>query len=80
MWAGSSIVMQKCATNFHDFMQLLEVLLNGLDAAGMEFFVVQAWIVWNQRNLMVHGRQMKHPCLLNRRTANYMEEYRMAQE
>ncbi|XP_075640327.1 uncharacterized protein LOC142612082 [Castanea sativa] len=80
VWAGSSIMMQKCATNFHDFMQLFEVLLNRLDAAGMEIFVVQAWTVWNQRNSMVHGGQMKHPCWLNKRAADYMEEYRIAQE
>ncbi|XP_075633713.1 uncharacterized protein LOC142606215 [Castanea sativa] len=49
-------------------------------AAGMEIFVVQAWTVWNQRNSMVHGRQMKHPCWLNKRAADYMEEYRIAQE
>ena len=29
---------------------------------------------------MVHGGQMKHPCWLNKRAAEYMEEYRMAQE
>ena len=52
--------------------------MNKLDAAGMELFIVQAWIVWNQRNTMVHGGQMKDPCWLNRRAADYLEEYRKA--
>ncbi|XP_075659003.1 uncharacterized protein LOC142628850 [Castanea sativa] len=59
---------------------LIEVLLNRLDAAGMEIFVAQAWTVWNQRNSMVHGGQMKHPCWLKKRAVDYMEEYRTTQE
>ena len=40
-------MMYKCATNFYDFFQLFEVLLNIFDVAGMELFVVQAWTVSN---------------------------------
>ena len=72
--------MQKCTTNFNDFMQLFETLMNKLDATGMELFIVQAWIVWNQRNTMVHGEKMKDPRWLNRRAADYLEEYKKAQE
>ena len=80
VWAGSSIVMQKCTTNFNNFMQLFEALMDRLDAAGMELFLVQAWTVWNQRNTMVHGGQMKDPCWLNKRAAEYLDEYKKAQE
>ena len=45
VWAGSSTMMYKCSTNFNDFMQLFEVLMNRLDAVGMELFLVQAWTV-----------------------------------
>ncbi|KAL0010896.1 hypothetical protein SO802_006004 [Lithocarpus litseifolius] len=76
VWAGSSTVMQKCSTNFNDFMQLFEVLMNRLDAAGLEFFLIQAWTVWNQRNTMEHDGQMKDPHWLNRRAAEYLEEYK----
>ena len=48
-------MMQKCTTNFHDFMQLFKALMNRLDAVGMELFIVQAWTIWNQRNTIVHG-------------------------
>ena len=29
---------------------------------------------------MVHGGQMKDPCLLNKRVADYLEKYKKAQE
>ena len=64
--ARSSTVMQKCSTNFTDFMQLFEVLMDRLDVAGMELFLIQAWTVWNQRNVLEHGKQMKDPRWLNR--------------
>ena len=80
VWAGSSTMMQKCKTNFHDFMQLFKALMNRLDATGMELFILQAWTVWNRRNTMVHGEQMKDPCWLNGRVAVYLEEYRKVQE
>ena len=40
-------MMQKCSTNFTDFMQLFKVLMDRLDAAGMELFLIQAWTMWN---------------------------------
>ena len=61
VWASSSTVMQKFTTNFNDFMQQFEALMNRLDAIGVELFLVQAWTIWNQRNMMVHGGQMKDP-------------------
>ena len=48
-------MMQKCSTNFTDFMQLFKVLMDRLDATGMELFLIQAWTVWNQRNVLEHG-------------------------
>ena len=47
VWVGSSTVMQKFTTNFNDFMQQFEALMNRLDAIGVELFLVQAWTVWN---------------------------------
>ena len=74
VWAGSSTVMQKCSTNFNDFMQLFEVLMNRLDATGMELFLIQARTVWNQRNMVEHGGQMTDPRWLNIRAAEYLED------
>ena len=80
VWARSSTVMQKCSTNFTDIMQLFEVLMDRLDATGMELFLIQAWTVWNQRNMLEHGGQMKDPRWLNRRATEYLEDYKRAQE
>ena len=52
--------------------------MNRLDAVGMELFLIQAWTVWNQRNMLKHGGQMKDPCWLNRRVAKYLEDYKKA--
>ena len=73
--------MQKCSTNFTNFMQLFEVLMmDRLDAVGMELFLIQAWTVWNQRNMLEHGGQMKDPHWLNRRATEYLEDNKKAQE
>ena len=45
----------------------------------LELFLVQAWIIWNQRNMVVHGGQMKDPRWLNNRAAGLLEEYKKAQ-
>ena len=80
VWVGSSTMMQKCSTNFTDFMQFFEVLMDRLDATGMELFLIQAWTMWNQRNVLEHGGQMKDPHWLNRRAVEYHEDYKKAQE
>ena len=54
--------------------------MDRLDAARMELFLIQAWTVWNQRNMLEHGEQMKDPCWLNRRAAEYLEDYKKAQD
>jgi len=45
----------------------------------MEIFLVQAWVIWNQHNVVVHGGQMKNPQWLTNRAAELLEEYKKAQ-
>ncbi|KAL0007404.1 hypothetical protein SO802_008906 [Lithocarpus litseifolius] len=45
----------------------------------LEHFLVQAWMIWNQRNAVIHGGQLKEPGWLNRRAAEFLDEYRKAQ-
>jgi len=61
-------------------MQLFESLLNRLAKPKIELFLVQAWIIWKQRNVVVHEGQLKDPGWLNKRVAEYLEEYKNAQE
>ena len=72
--------MQKCTNAYHDIFLLFESLLDRLSIAEFELFLVQAWLIWNQRNAIVHGGQIKDPKWLKKRAADYLEEYRMAQE
>ena len=79
VWAGSLNVLQKLQTNQFDFMQLFETLENRLSTTEMELFLVQAWLIWNQRNVVVHGGQMKNPQWLTNLLAKLLEEYKKAQ-
>ena len=55
MWAGSSLKIQKGTHGQADMMELMEYLLSRLSLKEMELFLVQAWILWNQRNRLLHG-------------------------
>lgn len=54
--------------------------MDSLPKSELELFVTQAWIIWNQRNTMVHGGNMKEPGWLNRRAAEYLDEHKKAQD
>ena len=43
--------------------------------AELELFLVQAWIIWNQRNIVIHGGKLKEPSWLNKRAVDYLDEY-----
>ena len=45
----------------------------------LEYFLVQAWMRWSQRNAVIHGGQLKEPGWLNRRAKECLGEYRKAQ-
>ena len=79
VWAGSSINLQKCSTNQCDVIQLFEFLFDRLFDADFELFLVQSWLIWNQRNKVVHGRQMMDPRWLNKRAMDYLDEYKKSQ-
>nr|XP_023924316.1 uncharacterized protein LOC112035715 [Quercus suber] len=45
----------------------------------LELFLVQAWIIWNRRNALIHGKQLQAPGVLNRRAEDYMDKFQHAQ-
>ena len=69
----------KCTSVFHDIVALFEYVLDRLSTAELETFLVQAWFIWNQRNAIIHGRQMRDPKWLNQRAMEYLDEYRNVQ-
>ena len=44
----------------------------------MELFWTQAWFIWNQRNGVVHGCKLRDSISLNKRAADYVDEYKRA--
>ena len=60
-------------------ISLWEELIARLDSKELELFLVQAWIIWNQRNALVHGKQMLALGVLNKRAEDYMKEFQNAQ-
>ena len=79
VWAGSLTVLQKIRTNHCDFLQLVELLADRLDAIKLELFFIQSWLIWDQRNVVVHGGHLKDPRWLNKRAAELLDEYKKAQ-
>ena len=63
-----------------DILQLFEDLMDRLIGDEFEPFLVQCWIIWNQRNLVLHGGTIQDPPRLNKRAKDFLKEYRDAQE
>lgn len=86
MWSGSRCLgyqqdlLYKCARSQGDILQLVEDLTDRLAADELELFLVQCWIIWNQRNLVMHGGVIQDPNRLHKRAGDFLKEYRQAQE
>lgn len=80
VWAGSLLKLQKCSNGQADMLELMEYLLSRLSLQEMELFLVQAWLIWNQRNKLLDGGKIQDPNLLCKRAVEYLEEYRTSQE
>ena len=79
VWSGSIPKLQKGVSAFSDFMQLMEHLMSQLSTDEMELFWVQCWLIWNQRNCVLYGGQLKHPTNLTKRAEEFLEEFKQAQ-
>ncbi|KAK9988414.1 hypothetical protein SO802_028653 [Lithocarpus litseifolius] len=66
IWHGSARALQKCGTGQTDFITLLEYLLDRMEKTEVELMIVQAWLIWNQRNRVVHGGKFMDPGWLNK--------------
>ena len=71
VWAGCSVRLQKCAGEQGDMLQLMEFLIARLSPDDLELFLVQAWIIWNQRNGIIHGKQLQPPEVLIKRALSF---------
>ncbi|KAL0001832.1 hypothetical protein SO802_015613 [Lithocarpus litseifolius] len=80
VWAGCTRRLHKCVGGQLDVLQLAEELLNKLSLEEFELFLFQAWLIWNQRNTITHRGVMQEPSRLVRRTMEFLEEYKEAQQ
>ena len=78
VWAGCSIRLQKCTGEQGDILQLMELIIACLSTDDLELFLVQAWIIWNQRNGLIHGKQLQPPEVLTKRAQDFLAEFRQA--
>ncbi|KAL4625504.1 hypothetical protein ACB092_05G031200 [Castanea dentata] len=68
VWAGCSHrSLQKSTTDQGNVMQLFEHLIQQLSVDAIEIFLVQSWLIWNQRNMVPHGAKLQEPGRLNER-------------
>ena len=80
MWAGCPVrILQKGLTNQFSVMRLFENLMHKLSEEDFGFFLVQAWLIWNQRNLVLHGGILQEPGRLNARAGSLLREFQKAQ-
>lgn len=76
VWAGCRVrILQKGLTNQFSVMRLFENLMHKLLEEDFEFFLFQAWLIWNQHNLVLHGRILQEPGRLNERADSLLREF-----
>ena len=61
-----------------DVLQLAMELLHKLSQEEFELFLVQAWLIWNQRNSVTHGGSIQDPTQLVRRAVELLDEFKAA--
>ena len=61
VWAESTRRVQKSMGGQSDVLQLAMELLHKLSQEEFELFLVQAWLIWNQRNSVTHGGSIQDP-------------------
>ena len=54
----------------------MEDLITKLSTEELELFLVQAWIIWHQRNSLIQGKQVQALGVLNKRVVDFLEKYR----
>ena len=78
VWAGCTRCLQKGRIGHVDMLHLVEEMQGRLSKEELELFWVQSWLIWNQRNTLMHGGVIQDPGRLNQRARDYLEEFRMA--
>lgn len=80
VWAGSTRRLQKSMSVQTDFRQLVEDLIRKLLVEEVELFLVQAWMIWTQRNVVTNGGTLQDPSQLVKRASIFLDDFGASQE
>lgn len=80
VWAGSTRRLQKSMSVQTDFRQLVEDMIRKLLVEEVELFLVQAWMIWTQRNVVTNGGTLQDPSQLVKRASIFLDDFRASQE
>lgn len=75
IWAGCTSCLRKGTIGHVDMLQLVEDMHSRLSNEELELFWVQIWLIWNQRNSILHGGVIQDLGRLNQRAKDYLEEF-----
>ena len=53
-------------------------MIQKLTLEELKIFFVQAWLIWLQRNMVIHGRKLQDPARLVQRALDFLVEYKDA--
>ena len=76
--AGSIRKLQKGTCEARDIRQLVEEMIQKLTLEELELFFVQAWLIWLQRNMVIHGGKLQDPSRFVQRALDFLTEYKDA--
>ena len=62
-----------------NFSHLFVNLMDRLSREKLESFMVQCWLIWNQRNFVLHGGTLQDPSRLIQRAVDLLDEFNEAQ-
>ena len=63
-----------------DFRQLVEDMIRKLPVEEIELFLVQAWMIWTQRNVATNEGTLQDPSQLVKRASIFSDEFKAFQE
>ena len=50
--------LQKRTCKVRDIRQLVKEMIHKLTSEELELFFLQAWLIWSQRNMVIHGGKL----------------------
>ena len=80
VWAGCLTKLQKSGQGQRDVLDLFHEMMTRLSSTEFKLFLVQSWMIWNQRNVVTHGGIVKDPRWLNNRAREFLDEFHQSRE